>query len=217
MLTLTDRLLALKEINDPLLGVVLPAQMAEGSLLWPSERWSAIDTVSIAEASGRRLEEYLFTPAANARPLPAGITVLPVAFVFEGDTARVYSAHELVAERAPILDIGPGINAIADDGFLSGYFDCLHRADLDGTMSMFEADGYMQHSNGHRYPAPYRLREDFIKMFANNGGKIEVKFANVMDDGRVRAFECYMPSGRPAVACYERGATGKIAAIRICL
>ena len=214
---LAMRLSTVAQVNDPLLGTVTPADMAKHSLLWPSDRWASIEKVSVSEASGRRLEEYLFTPSADAEPLPAGITTLPVSIIFDRNEARLYSAHELVPARAPILKIDPTVQAIADDGFLSGYFDCLHSADLEGTLACFEADGYMQHSNGHRYPAPDRLREDFIGMFANNGGKIDVKFANVTDDGRVRAFECYMPNGRPAVATYQRGPSGKIAAIRICL
>lgn len=214
---LAARLTALKRVNDPILGVVSPAEMAKASLLWPSGNWAAIEALSVAEASGRRLEEYLFTPAPDADPLPAGITTLPVAVVYDGDSARLYSAHELVPSRAAILQIDPNLKTIADDDFLSGYFDCLHRADLEGTLACFELDGYMQHSNGRRYYAPDRLREDFIGMFASNGGRIDVKFANVLDDGHVRAFECYMPSGRPAVAVYQRGVTGKIAAIRICL
>jgi hypothetical protein len=215
--SLAERLSALEQVNDPMLGIVSPAEMAERGLLWPSERWAEIETISVAEASGRRLEEYLFTPADGTESLPAGIKVLPVSIVYDGNCARIYSAHELVSFRAPILAVAPELYPVGDDGFLGGYFNCLHRADLEGTLACFEVDGYMQHSNGRRYPAPDRLREDFVGMFANNGGKINVSFANVLDDGRVRAFECYMPSGRPAVAAYQRGPTGKIAAIRICL
>lgn len=82
---------------------------------------------------------------------------------------------------------------------------------------MFEPDGYIQHSNGERFQGPERLREDYTNMFKANGGRIRVRFANVTDDGERRAFECVMPSGRPAIAIYERGTGGKIAAIRISL
>ncbi len=90
-------------------------------------------------------------------------------------------------------------------------------ADLEASIAMFEPDGYIQHSNGDRYQGPDRLREDYTNMFKANGGTIGVALVNVMDDGERRAFEVVMPSGRPGVAVYERGPSGKIAAIRISL
>jgi hypothetical protein len=214
---LMERLAKLETINEPVLGTVSMAEFMRSSMFVPDIRWQEVRLVNTAAAAGRVLEEYLYIPGSRSPTLPEQISQLPVSIVFDGQHARLYSAHELVPSRAPILEIDPSVEPVADDNFLGGYFDCLHRADLDGTLSMFETDGYMQHSNGHRYPAPDKLREDFISMFANNGGRINVRFCSVMDDGIVRSFECYMPSGRPAIATYQRGATGRIAAIRICL
>jgi predicted SnoaL-like aldol condensation-catalyzing enzyme len=117
-----------------------------------------------------------------------------------------------------MLPIDDTVTAAARPGdFLDGYFEHLIAGDLEGSIAMFEPDGYIQHSNGVRYQGAQRIREDYTNMFKANGGQIMVKFANVTDDGERRAFECVMPSGRPAVAVYERGPTGRIAALRISL
>jgi hypothetical protein len=216
-MTLVERLAVLDAIDDPRLGLVPPARFLAGSLLAPDERWARIEPVATTEAAGRRLEEYLLHPRPGAVELPQGIEVLPLAVMFAGPVARAYSAHELVPARTLEVALESGLDPVGADGFLGGYFERLHAADLEGTLALFEADGYMQHSNGHRFVGPVHLREDYTKMFAANGGRIVVQFANVMDDGRIRAFECRMPSGRPAVAVYERGRSGKIAAIRIAL
>jgi len=205
------KLRALKTVNDPYLGAGPVANFEADSPLWPGERWSRIALVSAASGDGRTVEEYLFFPADGHRP------VLPVAIVFDGDQARVYSDHHLVEHRAPILPVSEEAYKLGHSGeFFGGYFHHLASADLDGTMSDLEYDGYLQHSDGDRFRGQ-RLRDDFVKMFKANGGNIQIKYANFFDDGRMRIMEVYMPSGRPAVACYERGETGKLAAIRLYL
>jgi SnoaL-like domain len=198
-------------VNEPTLGEVSPAEVESRGRLWPGEKWADVELVAVTQASERRLEEYRLTPAD-------GSEVLPLAVMIDGDKARMYCAHGLVPDRAPMLSIDPAVETSPGPGdFLDGYFSHLEDANLEASLAMFEPDGYIQHSNGHRFQGPDRLRADYVTMFKANGGRIGVKFANVMDDGERRAFECVMPSGRPAVAVYERGASGKIAAIRISL
>jgi hypothetical protein len=208
---LIDGLNGAAEIDDPFTGAASPEIVAKRSRLWPGPHWSDIAHLATTASGGRRIDEYVFTPADGGTPLP-------VVVVREGDRARLYAAHELVADRAPMLPLDAGVRTSAEPGdFLDGYFAHLTAGDLEGSVAMFEPDGYIQHSNGERFQGPDRLREDYVKMFAHNKGRIEVKFANVTDDGQRRAFECVMPSGRPAIAIYERGANGKIAAVRISL
>jgi len=208
---LQAKLRGLDKIDDPYLGAGSAARFEAESKLWPSERYSRIALVSTASGDGRTVEEYLFFPADGHRP------VLPVAIVFDGNEARIYSDHHLVEHRAPILPVSEKAYELGHSGeFFSGYFHHLASADLEGVMSDLEYDGYLQHSDGDRFRAD-RLREDFLKMFKANGGNIRIKYANFFDDGRMRIMEVYMPSGRPAVACYERGETGRLAAIRLYL
>ena len=199
------------EVHDPITGAASPEIVARDSRLWPGSHWSEIAHVATTASKERRIDEYVFTPADGGTPMP-------VVVVREGDRARVYAAHELVADRAPMLSLDTDVRTSTESGdFLDGYFAHLTAGDLEGSVAMFEPDGYIQHSNGERFQGPDRLREDYLKMFAHNKGRIDVQFANVTDDGKRRAFECVMPSGRPAVAVYERGPNGKIAAVRISL
>lgn len=208
---LQARLRKLEEINDPFLGAAPPARFEAESMLWPGERWSRIALVRASAGDGRKVEEYLYFPADGHRP------VLPVAFVFDGNKARVYSEHHLVKDRKSILPVSEEAYKLGHSGeFFGGYFHHLAAADLDGTMSDFEYDGYLQHSDGDRFRGE-RLREDFVKMFKNNGGRIQITYCNFFEDGPMRIMEVHMPSGRPAVACYERGETGKMAAVRLYL
>lgn len=209
--TLMATLQGLSVIHDPILGKTTPAALARSSTLWPGPHWSAVSLVATTSAAGRQIKEYVFTSAQD------GLS-LPVVLVIDGDVGRLYSAHTLTPSRAVMLPLDDSVSASAEPGdFLDGYFEHLETASVEESIEMFEPDGYIQHSNGERYQGPERLREDYTNMFKSNGGRIRVLFANVTDDGERRAFECVMPSGRPAIAIYERGTGGKIAAIRISL
>ncbi len=209
--TLKAALQGLSVIHDPVLGKTTPAALAQSSALWPGARWSAVSLVATTSAVGRHIKEYVFTPAQEGPSLP-------VVLVIDGDVGRLYSAHALTPSRDVILPLDDSVEASAEPGdFLDGYFEHLESASIEESIGMFEPDGYIQHSNGERFQGPERLREDYTNMFKANGGRIRVRFANVTDDGERRAFECVMPSGRPAIAIYERGTGGKIAAIRISL
>jgi hypothetical protein len=220
---LAAQLLKQRLINDPVCGDVPAQQVHDHSPLWPlSRHWSSIRQVAVTEQGSRRLEEYLFHPAGaeSAVPIHPG-SDLPVAVMFakraDGTPcARIYSAHQLVATRGPILPVDPDL--VPDrggDDILVRYFPTLHSADLEASVALFETDGYLQHSNGETYRGHERLRVDFSKFFQNGG--IFLKYCNRTDSGPRTALEVYMPSGRPAVAVYERGRTGLVAAARLYL
>lgn len=212
---LSASLAAADLINDPYLGVK-PANVFLGeSALAPGERWSRIEPTFVTEASGRRLEEYSYTPADGHRG------DLPVAFLFEvlPDGRKgviVYSDHHLVPDRAPIHPRVPDIHPwLSQDDVLFSYFRALNGNRLEDVLDQFEEDGYFRHSNDETFRGRDELRVDFTKMMGTSG--IRVDYCRFTDDGTTCAAEVYMPSGRPAVAVYQRGRPGKLKAVRIYL
>lgn len=200
-------------VNDPFLGEGSAAAFEAGSMLWPGERWSKIEPFATTASGDRRLEEYRYTPAD-------GGPVLPVAFMFEqaagGSRVRVYSDHHLVEDRAPILDVVEGLHPWRDeDDVLFAYFKALNGNRLENVLDLFEADGYFRHSNDETFRGRNGLRTDFSKMMGTSG--IRIRYCRLTDDAKTCAVECYMPSGRPAVAVYERGGPGRLKAVRIYL
>ncbi|MFT3905157.1 MAG: hypothetical protein QM718_02470 [Steroidobacteraceae bacterium] len=222
--TLAAKLRQQVSIDDPTTGKVAPDVVAASSPIWPENpAWTRIRLIAVTEQGNRRLEEYMFTPSDAARPnLPtfAGCDQ-PVAVVFERaadgrSVARLYAAHQLVEDRKPILEVDAGIHAerSADD-ILATYFHALHSADVDATLATFAAEGYMQHSNGERHSGSEKLRAAFTKFF--KPGPIVLRYCNKTDAGDITALECYMPSGRPAVAVYQRASAEKMLAARLYL
>lgn len=204
-------------IDDMFTGETAATQFESGSPLWPgSSKWSSVEHFSTTEAGVRRLEEYRYVPADFSR------AALPVAFMFEaqpdGTTqVRVYSDHHLVENRGPILPVVEGVHPWKDENdVLFHYFNALNGNRLEEVLDVFDTDGYFRHSNDETFIGRDRLREDFTKMMGSTG--IRIGYCRFTDDGTVCAAEAYMPSGRPAVAVYERSATpGRLHAVRIYL
>jgi hypothetical protein len=209
---LAQRLRNQTSINDPFTGEVAPADAQMRSKLWPEHaHWQQVSLTGVVEQGLRRIEEYVFTGVPGFALTKMGVD-LPVAIVFERDGkdvshARVYSAHELVTDRHRILPVDEHL--VGDRGvgdILAKYFHILHAADPEATAGIFDADGYMQHSNGERHTGHAALLRAFTKFYQN--GAIRLKYCNKTDSGPITAFECYMPSGRPACAIYERSKNG---------
>ena len=218
---LAQRLLQQTSIDDPFTGKVAPAEVQARSKLWPdASRWEKLTLKYVIEQGPRRIEEYVFTGVPGYALTEMGVD-LPVAIVFEqqGDgrsIARLYSAHELVNGRGPMLPVDESIVPTrgADDIFVD-YFHALHEADMEATVATFAEDGYMRHSNGKAYIGHDALRGAFTKFFAN--GPIKLRYCNKTDADGITALECYMPSGRPACAIYHRSADNKVYAARLYL
>lgn len=214
---LVARLSEAASINDMFTGETAADAFESGSPLWPgSTGWKSVEPFSTTEDGPRRLEEYRYVPADGSR---GG---LPVAFMFEvqpdGAThVRVYSDHHLVERRAPILPVTEGIHPWKDENdVLFRYFKALNGNQLEDVLDLFDTDGYFRHSNDETFTGRDRLREDFSRMMGNTG--IRIGYCRFTDDGTVCAAEAYMPSGRPAVAVYERSGTpGRLHAVRIYL
>lgn len=209
---LADRLKQQASIDDPYTGKASPGEMQARSKLWPDPtRWQQIDLKWVIEQGSRRIEEYVFTGVPGNALTKMGMD-LPVAIVFEKAAgtshARVYSAHELVADRAPMLQVDENlIPHRGEHDILFDYFEILHSANVEATVDIFEAEGYMRHSNGEAHRGSVALRAAFTKFYQNGG--IHLRYCNKTDDGAITALECYMPSGRPACAVYHRSDDGK--------
>ncbi|MDF7776391.1 hypothetical protein P1X14_14145 [Sphingomonas sp. AOB5] len=212
--TLATKLRSQTSIDDPFTGPVAPAEVEARSRAWPtSDEWASVRLVAVTEGDGRRIEEYAYTPAEGGQEQPVGIVFLER----DGQPhARLYAQHQWIEDRGPILPVDETLVPSREPGdIIARYFPTIASADLEATLDLWEADGYLQHSNGDTFQGRERLREDFTKFFQTGG--IKLKYCNMADDGRICALEAYMPSGRPALAVYERGATGKMAAARLYL
>lgn len=212
------------EIDDPITGPADPLEVEARGKLWPhSAWWARIELEQVSEGGGaRRLEEYRFTPTSGLAGLPAiHGPGLPVAILFErspngASRARVYSARELVAQRAPTLPVDQQLQpARAADDVLARHFPALRRADLAATLESFEEDGYLQLSSGEMHRGRERLRIALAHCLRSGG--IEPRFCDKMEDGPRTVFEVRLPDDRPAVAVYERGRSGRIGALRLYL
>lgn len=210
---LAATLVAQASIDDPYLGAGSAAAFEAASPLWPGPRWSSVEPFAVTEAAGRRFEEYHFVPADGSVPyLPVGVMLEPMAD--GGSKATVYSDHHLVEDRGPILEPDPSLAPWRSEAdVLFPYFGALKENRLEDVLDLFEEDGYFRHSNAETFAGREGLRTDFTKMMGTSG--IQVRYCRATDDGTTCALEVYMPSGRPAVAVYERGRPGRLRAVRI--
>lgn len=215
--TLEDLQRALLEqavINDPFSGEISAAAFKAGSMLWPGDNWARVEHFHTTEADGRRVVEVRCYKDASRDDF------LPVSFVFDpnalaGPTAYVYSDHHLVEDRARILEPVPGLHPWRDEeDVLFSYFQVLGENKIDDILAHFAEDSYFMHSNGGIHLGYDALRADFEKML--EGGGIRIDYCRLTDDGITCVVEAYMPSGRPAIAIYERGGS-VLKAVRIYL
>lgn len=208
---LVAKLEAVARIDDPFTGAASPSEVKARSRGWPTAaEWAQVRFVKATEGEGRRIEEYRYVAAVGGEEQP-------VAIVFAEDrgepVARLYARHQWVENRAGILPVDPSVTYGND--LMTRYFHALGTADLEAAVSLWEPDGYFQHSNGETFLGSDRLREDFSKFF--KVGPIKLKYCNRIDTGTTCAYECYMPSGRPAIAIYDRSPNGLLAAARMYL
>lgn len=204
-------------VNDMFTGETSVAKFESESPLWPdSDTWKDVELLAVTESDTRRLEEYRYIPQDRKR------ADLPVAFLFERQPdgtshVRVYSDHHLVDDRGPMLPVIDNIHPWrSQDDVLFAYFRALNGNRLDDVLDLFDENGYFRHSNGEIFIGREQLQQDFSKMMGNTG--IRIGYCRFTDDGQTCAAEAYMPSGRPAVAVYQRSTTpGRLHAVRIYL
>lgn len=155
-------------------------------------------------------------------------TELPIAVVGEGTggtlgAIRVYHSnwplegrHSL---RAPIVPEDPDL--VLPD-IVAAYMDALHSANLSGSMSVFEPEGYFREPSGgpHIYRGQEGIRTVYGAFYAV--GPIHLRHCSVIDDGVACGVEFIADGWGPrkfepqaGIGVYERGASGKLAAARI--
>jgi len=221
------------QIDDPITGATDPLDVEARSALWPqSPRWALLELLHVCDGGARRLEEYRFIPdAAAAATAAATATVtaaalpqfhgpgVPVAILFErspngASRARVYSADGWVEQRASLLGQDPHLRiGRSPDDVLERYCVALRAAQLPATLALFEADAYLQRSNGEVFQGHERLRAYFADRYRSGG--IELDACSRLDDGARTVLETCRGAGRPALTVYERGKAGRLAAVRL--
>ena len=156
-------------------------------------------------------------------------TELPIAVVGDrtpdGDLTaiRVYHSHWPLQGshrlRAPILPEDPDL-VIPD--VVGAYMAALGSGDLQGSLAVFEPDGYFREPSGGPYV--YRGREGILAAYGAfyEVGPIHLRHCTVIDDGVVCGVEFIADGWGPrafspqaGIGVYERGASGLLCAARI--
>jgi hypothetical protein len=193
---------------------------------WLRERDAVVENVALTRTPNRTVEEAVLRLLSDL-----GERVeLPVAVVSDRNpdrtvkSVRVYhSLWPLTGEhrvRPPLLPEDPNLHA---EGAPGVYQRALAEGDLEGTVGIFEPDGYAREPSGGAYlhRGEEGLREVYVHMFANGGG-IPLEHCTLTDDGVRCAIEynCVRWGAteippQAGVAVYERGGGGLLAAARI--
>ena len=101
-------------------------------------------------------------------------------------------------------------------GWMSQYLEAWSTRDSGRIVEWMTDDCvYEDVTLGETHTGREKLRAAFTKFYQSGG--IKLRYCNKTDAGPITALECYMPSGRPAVAVYERGGGGKMLAARLYL
>jgi hypothetical protein len=210
-------------IHDPGWGTVGPEGLEEyvhERAAWLRERSCRAQLLGAFEAEGRTVVEGVW-----ALRLPSGELELPVAAVVDAAASdvRIYHSYfpiegqhrvrpRLLHGEAP--DPGPGV--------VRDYLEALGRADVDGTVALFETDGYFREPSGPPFLHWGRaaLREHYVALYSEGG--IHLEHNTLTDDGRTCAMEFTIHhhgttpvEPQAGLAVYERGRNGLLAAARI--
>jgi hypothetical protein len=121
--------------------------------------------------------------------------------------------------RAPLLPLDPALQLT---GTIGAYHRALDSGDVEGLLATFDPDGYFREPSGgiyvHRGLAEVRA---FVTPILSAGG-VGLEHATLTDDGVVGAIEVNaVRFGRQRIKpqaelqVYERGASGRLAAVRI--
>ena len=214
-------------IDDPLAGRVAGRDAVRAFVAaqaaWMREHHVELTGLRTTIGRGSSLTEALARLTVDGKR-----TELPIAVVGEGTggavrAIRVYHSnwplegrHRL---RAPIVPEDPRL--VLPD-IVAAYMDALHSANLAGSMSVFEPEGYFREPSGgpHVYRGQEGIRSAYGAFYAV--GPIHLRHCSVIDDGVVCGVEFIADGWGPrkfepqaGIGVYERGASGKLAAARI--
>ena len=192
---------------------------------WMRDGQLMLELIRTTIGPTRSLTEWLATLTVEGTP-----TELPIAVVGDRASAarvtaiRVYhsqwpllGSHRL---RGPILSEDPDL-VIPD--VVGQYMAALGSGDLQGSLRVFEPDGYFREPSGGPYV--YRGHEGILAAYGAfyKVGPIHLRHCTVIDDGVVCGVEFIadgwgphpFPSPQAGIGVYERGHSGLLCAARI--
>jgi SnoaL-like domain len=191
---------------------------------WMRDNDLSVEPIRTTVGPTRSLTEYLATLTVSGER-----TDLPIAVVADrasagkGTAIRVYhsqwpllGSHRL---RGPILPEDPDL-VIPD--VVGSYMAALGTGDLEGSLSVFEPDGYFREPSGGPYV--YRGHEGILAAYRAfyKVGPIHLRHCTVIDDGVACGVEFIADGWGPrpfppqaGIGVYERGASGLLCAARI--
>ena len=138
----------------------------------------------------------------------------PFATTASGDR-RLEEYRYTPADGGPVLPVAFMFEQAASGSRVRVYSDHHLVEDRAPILDVVERLHPWRDSNDETFRGRDGLRTDFSKMMGTSG--IRIRYCRLTDDAKTCAVECYMPSGRPAVAVYERGGPGRLKAVRIYL
>jgi hypothetical protein len=218
------------EVHHPVRGRVKGVRAfgtyVDDTLAWLTERNATVENCghTITPTSG--FEEVILYLEED----DGATTELPVAIVADHtaghrlDELRIYYSYRAIARRhknrTPVMQPDPSAR-LSD--VVADYQGALAAGDVDAIVAAFEPDGYAREPLGsertHRGTDGLRA---FYTQRCSNGGGIPLEVCGVVDNGRMCAVEYNIlrwgvsdvpPEG--GVAVFERGESGKLAAVRM--
>jgi hypothetical protein len=123
-------------------------------------------------------------------------------------------------DRPPLLQPDPDLQP---PDVIGEYLRALAAGEVEAAVAAFEPDGYIREPAGDRYiHQGHQELTELYELFFSDGGGVVLDYCTLTDDGRACALEYNLvrwgqaPTAPEAgLALYVRGASGKLASVRI--
>ncbi len=220
---LVDSFTGEPDLYDPLRGHVHGADAlrayADEMAAWLRRDGIRLDDVSRVIVGGHGFEEVVL----RWDGLDGAPRELPFAGVAEHPDGRTltsirlyYSCAALTGrrhDRDVLLRPNP---ALPLPGVVADLCDAVTAADADRATAAFEDDGYLSEPAGaaRTHRGSGSVHDYFARLFGS-GADVTMYACAAVDDGRTSALEHVVGGTQPSLAVLERGATGRLAAVRL--